>query len=445
MISITQRIMNNILEIIEKKKNNIELSKDEIDFFVNGYVFKKIIPDYQMSSLLMAFRLNGMTDNEIYFLTKAFIETSDKYEFKKNGVITIDKHSSGGVGDKITLIMQPILMALGFGVTKISGRGLGHTGGTIDKLDSIGFNSSLSISESYDIFNKCHSVLLQQTQNLVPADKMFYALRDVTSTVDTLGLIVSSILSKKFVVNSDYIFLDLKVGSGAIFKTESEAKNLASKMIDVANLFNRKIFIHLTNMDSPLGNCIGNAIEVKEAIDFLLRKNINQNLENLVRQFTIDILLETKKANDVSEALKMYDSVFTEQKAFNEMQRWFLLQGVKNIEDIKNNCFFKPKNEIKIFAKKSGYIRFNSASSVGLIAMKLGAGRMRKEDSLDFQAGIFLNNISDTYFNEGDYIASLYSSNDISSEIINEFNSIIIYEEINNKKNVKMILSTLNN
>ncbi len=431
-----------IVEIIEKKKKNIELSKQEIDFLVNGYVFEKTILDYHVAALLMAFRLNGMTDNEIFYLTNAFIETSEKYEFNKN-TITIDKHSSGGVGDKITLIVQPILMSLGFAITKISGRGLGHTGGTIDKLDSINFNSSIDFKKANKIFAKTNSILLQQTEKLVPADKMFYALRDVTSTVDTMGLIVSSILSKKFVVNSDYIFIDLKVGSGALLTSEKDAKELANKMLKIANMFNRKLFIHLTNMDQPLGNAIGNAIEVKEACDFLLSKNQNTSLQKLVCEFIVDILLATNKAKNKKEAQTMYLEALETHSAYNKMLEWFESQSV-NIESIKKDNFFKPKYEHKIYAKKEGYIKFKSAADVGNIALKLGAGRVNKNDMIDYQAGIYLNNIQDRKININEHIATLYSSKQIDKSLINEFESIIIYDKTSNK-NVKMIINKINN
>ena len=306
-----------ILEIINKKKLNQNLTQEEINFVVTESAINKTIPDYQLAALLMAFRLNGMSDNETYYLTKAFIDTSEQFKFKKQkNKLIIDKHSSGGVGDKVSLIIIPILHALGFEIAKISGRGLGHTGGTIDKLDAVGFNSSINMSQAQKIFDACGMVLMQQTPKLVPADKLFYALRDVTSTVDTEGLMISSILSKKFVVNSDYIFIDLKVGSGAIIKTLEGAKNLAKKMIKVATLCKRKLFIHITNMENPLGNAIGNKIEVKEAIDFLLNQNVNEELESLIRTFTIDILLETKKAKTKQAANKMYQEVISSKQAY---------------------------------------------------------------------------------------------------------------------------------
>lgn len=434
--------MLNILEIIQNKKNKIELTYEEIDFVIKGYVFEKNILDYQMSALLMAFRLNGMSDNEIFYFTKSFIENSEKFEFSKNK-ISIDKHSSGGVGDKVTIIIQPILMALGFAVTKISGRGLGHTGGTIDKLDSIGFNSNLTFNEANEIFKQNNSVLLQQTEGLLPADKMIYALRDVTSTVDTTGLIISSILSKKFVINSDYIFIDLKVGSGAIFDSYKKAKILAKKMLKIATMFNRKLFIHLTNMDQPLGNAIGNAIEIKEACDFLLQKNSNQQLSSIIKEFVVDILLETKKCNNKKEAITLYNDVLENKKAYNEMIKWFKTQDV-NVKSIIDNSFFNPKFKCEVYAEDEGFIRFSSAAKVGMVAVKLGAGRIKKNDKLDFQAGIYLNDINSHMFKKGELIATLYSSNPIDNSVVNEFKSIIIYDKRVNK-NDKMIICTLNN
>ena len=326
-----------IVEIIKKKKEKFELTEQEIDFIVKSYVIDKSIADYHISALLMAFRLNGMTNNEIYYLTKAFINTSKLYQFDKKSIV-IDKHSSGGVGDKITLIIQPILMALGFGICKISGRGLGHTGGTIDKLDAINFNSQLNFKKANEIFKKTNSVLLQQTDELVPADKLFYALRDVTSTIDTDGLIISSILSKKFVINSDYIFIDLKVGSGAIIANKKEAKIMANKMLEIASMFNRKLFIHLTNMDQPLGNAIGNAIEVIESVNFLNGKFESIKLKKFIYKMLINILILTKVAANKLIAKEMIDNSIKTKNAYNYFLNFIKLANGQ-YQQIENNKY----------------------------------------------------------------------------------------------------------
>lgn len=307
----------NILEIINKKKNKIELNEQEIEFLVNGYTIDKTIADYQVSALLMAFRLNSMTNNEIYYLTNAFIKTSEQYIFTHGDNLIIDKHSSGGVGDKVSIILIPLLIALGYDIAKISGRGLGHTGGTIDKLDSIKMKTNLDMNQANNIFKACNVVMMQQTEELVPSDKLFYALRDVTGTVDTTGLIVASILSKKFVLNSDYIFLDLKVGSGALLKTEQEANHISKIMLEIASLFKRKLFIHITSMEVSLGRAIGNSIEIKESIDFLLNKNETSNINELIYELTSDILIQTNKSKSKEQSYQMIKDVIESKKAYN--------------------------------------------------------------------------------------------------------------------------------
>ncbi len=432
-----------ILEIINKKKSHIPLTEEEINFIVSAAI-DKTIPDYQLSALLMTFRLNGMTDDEIYFLTKAFIDTSAIFNFKKHhDKLVIDKHSSGGVGDKVSLIIIPILHALGFEVAKISGKGLGHTGGTVDKLDAIGFNSDVDMNEAQSIFDKCGMVLMQQTPNLVPADKIFYGLRDVTGTVDTLGLIVSSILSKKFVLNSDYIFIDLKVGSGAIFQKYEDALALAQQMIKVATRMERKLFIHITNMDIPLGNAIGNKIEVKESYEFLLNKNVNPSLKTLVETFVIDILLTTNKATSHQEAKEMYNNVINNGSAYNSLLLWLQCQGA-DISKINTISFFQPQYQVDIYATDSGYLNITSAADIGNLAIALGAGRYQKEDVIDPDAGIYWHELIYEKVTKGQKIATLYSSQPIQEQIISKFASLLKYEK-NTIKNGKMILSILNN
>lgn len=412
----------NILEIIEKKKLNKELNEKEIAFFINEYIIKKTIKDYQASSLLMAMRLNGLSVDETYFLTKVFMETSELYHFNKisHNDISIDKHSSGGVGDKVSLILVPILVALGYTVPKISGRGLGHTGGTIDKLESVNVNTEINFKDANKIYEQAKCIILAQNDKLVPADKQIYTLRDVTGTVDSPGLMTSSILSKKFVINSDYIFIDLKIGSGALLTTLKEGEELANLMVNVAKKMKRNITVTITAMDKPLGRAIGNFLEVKESADFLLGKSTSEDLKEIISEFAIEILLKTKKAKTEDEARKLFNDVISSKKAYECFLTWINAQNGHYDETM---C--KPKHEAKIIAKKSGYLNIHSAQEIGMISLLLGAGRTSKEESVDMTAGIYLDIQDNEYVEQGQVLAHLYSSNVIDNTLIDRFNNNI--------------------
>lgn len=412
----------NILEIIEKKKLNKELNEKEIAFFINEYIIKKTIKDYQASSLLMAMRLNGLSVDETYFLTKVFMETSELYHFNKisHNDISIDKHSSGGVGDKVSLILVPILVALGYTVPKISGRGLGHTGGTIDKLESVNVNTEINFKDANKIYEQAKCIILAQNDKLVPADKQIYTLRDVTGTVDSPGLMTSSILSKKFVINSDYIFIDLKIGSGALLTTLKEGEELANLMVNVAKKMKRNITVTITAMDKPLGRAIGNFLEVKESAYFLLGKSTSEDLKEIISEFAIEILLKTKKAKTEDEARKLFNDVISSKKAYECFLTWINAQNGHYDETM---C--KPKHEAKIIAKKSGYLNIHSAQEIGMISLLLGAGRTSKEESVDMTAGIYLDIQDNEYVEQGQVLAHLYSSNVIDNTLIDRFNNNI--------------------
>lgn len=412
----------NILEIIEKKKLNKELNEKEIAFFINEYIIKKTIKDYQASSLLMAMRLNGLSVDETYFLTKVFMETSELYHFNKISPndISIDKHSSGGVGDKVSLILVPILVALGYTVPKISGRGLGHTGGTIDKLESVNVDTEINFKDANKIYEQAKCIILAQNDKLVPADKQIYTLRDVTGTVDSPGLMTSSILSKKFVINSDYIFIDLKIGSGALLTTLKEGEELANLMVNVAKKMKRNITVTITAMDKPLGRAIGNFLEVKESADFLLGKSTSEDLKEIISEFAIEILLKTKKAKTEDEARKLFNDVISSKKAYECFLTWINAQNGHYDETM---C--KPTHEVKIIAKKSGYLNIHSAQEIGMISLLLGAGRTSKEESIDMTAGIYLDIQDNEYVEQGQVLAHLYSSNVIDNTLIERFNNNI--------------------
>lgn len=414
----------NILEIIEKKKLNKKLSSTEINYFVNEYIKGEKVQDYQASSLLMAMRLNGLSVDETYYLTKAFVETSELYTFKKNKPtdILIDKHSSGGVGDKVSIILLPMLIALGLCVPKISGKGLGHTGGTIDKIAAVGMKSDYSLKQANQIFAKVGGVIMQQTKDLVPADNKLYALRDVSGTVDAPGLMTSSILSKKFVVNSDYIFIDLKMGEGALLTDLKQTEALAQLMLAVAKKMKRKISISITNMNQPLGQAIGNFLEIQEAVDFLNQTSIAADLKTLIYSFVTEILIATKKVKTDQQALKLIEGVLASKKALAVFNKWVLAQGGKY-----DPQSFKPKYQYQCLAKKSGYINYVSTHEMGIIALLLGAGRKTKTDVIDMVAGIYLNKQHNASVKKNEVIATLYSSNKIQPDVIKRLEKNVCY------------------
>lgn len=432
-----------IIDIITDKKLNKELTREQINYFVYEYAINNTITDYQASSLLMAMRLNGLSTNETIYLTEAFIDNSQKFNFKKNGnELLIDKHSSGGVGDKISIILLPILASLGYGVPKISGRGLGHTGGTIDKLDSIGVNTAIDLQQANDIYNKCNIVVMQQTDKLVPADKKIYALRDVTSTVDSFGLITSSILSKKFVINSDFIFIDLKVGNGALLDNADKAYKLANLMLDVAKKMGRKLSIVLTSMEQPLGYCIGNLIEIIECVEFLTHKTQANDLKQLIYDLVSEILITTKKAVSREQANKLIDNVIQNGIAYEHFEKW-IKQQHGDLSKL-NDCRIKTKYSLDIIAKNDGYLTYKSSFKLGNIAVDLGAGRRTKDDVIDFSAGIRLFKKHNDYVKSGDKIATLYSEKPINQAIIDEFyDNLFINKLINN--DFPIIINTLFN
>lgn len=408
----------NIIEIIEKKKFKNELTEQEILFFVKEYIKGEKVKDYQASSLLMAMRLNGLSPNESYYLTKAFVETSEKYNFIKTDTndILIDKHSSGGVGDKVSLILIPILNALGISVPKISGKGLGHTGGTIDKLASIGVKTDYNMDEANAIFKKTRAIILSQNDNLVPADKKLYALRDVTGTVDCQGLMASSILSKKFVINSDYIFIDLKVGNGALLTTLAEAEQLASIMIEVAKKMQRHITVNITSMEKPLGQAIGNFIEVQETLDFLNGTSQAMDLKEIIYAFCEEILVKTNKAKTLSEATEMIDEVLHSKKATQCFYTWIEAQGGHYEAHLH-----QPKHTATILVSKDGYLEYLSTHEIGMISLLLGAGRETKEANIDMSAGVYLDIQDNCKVTANQVVATLLSEKPISQDLITRF------------------------
>ncbi|MDP4042722.1 thymidine phosphorylase [Mycoplasmopsis arginini] len=429
-----------IIDIINKKANKQELTKQEIDFFIKNYVDGNI-PDYQASALLMAIRLNSLNETETSHLTNAMIYSGDTIDWSYLNTTIVDKHSTGGVGDKVSIVLCPILSSLGLTVAKMSGRGLGHTGGTLDKLESIsGYNISLSDKKFKEVVEEHHIAIVGQNEKLVPADKKIYALRDVTGTVESIPLIASSIMSKKLATGSNCILLDVKCGNGAFMKNLEQAKKLGLLMIEIGKRLNRKIAVEITNMEKPLGRAIGNKIEILEAIE-TLKGNGPKDFEEIIYSSGITLLLLANKAKDEQEARLMIDEVISNKKALQKFNEWIKAQN-GNVDEVYEKDWFNPKYKYEIISDKEGYLKINSAIEFGLVAMKLGAGRSKKEDNIDFEAGIYLNKTSNDYVNKNDVLFTLYSSNPIDSNLANDLLDKIEFS--NNPFEIKEVLTKLN-
>ena len=390
----------NIKEIINKKRLGCELNKNEISYVVNGYV-KGEIPDYQMSALLMAICTRDMTFFETLNLTDVMLKSGDILDLSSIDGIVVDKHSTGGVGDKVTLILAPLLASLGVKVAKMSGRGLGYTGGTIDKLESISnFNVNLKDEEFINEVNDIGMAITSPTSELDIADKKIYSLRDATSTVESIPLIASSIMSKKLASNADIIVIDVKVGDGALLKTKKDAIKLAHYLVDIGSHYNKKVFCVLTNMSEPLGYNVGNKLEVIEAID-ALKGNGCKDLMEVV--YTIaSIIISNVNNISLNDACNMAITNINNKKAYNKFIEFIEYQN-GDINNIKTNCKVET-----IFSNKSGYINSIDAEKIGRFALELGAGRIRKEDKIDYDVGISLNKKVGDYVKDGDILARIY-------------------------------------
>jgi pyrimidine-nucleoside phosphorylase len=379
----------NILNIIDQKVKHQSLSKEMIVYFVHGYA-KGTIPDYQIASLLMAIKLNGMNDQETAWLTEAMVSSGETVDLSGIKGTTVDKHSTGGVGDKTSLVVGPIVAALGLKLAKMSGRGLGHTGGTIDKLESIpGFTTNLSSTRFKKQVNEVGMAIIGQTLELVPADKKLYALRDVTGTVESIPLISSSIMSKKIASGAKAILLDVKFGSGAFMKTLESAKILAKAMVRIGQSLGRDTRAMLTDMDQPLGFAIGNRNEVLEAADTLQLKGPSDLLELCIQASSM-LFIQAKRADSIKEARTKVMEVLTSGKAYSKFIEFIHAQGGK-FEDLNNVELLKTKHVVSIKASKAGYLSKIDALALGQAASLLGAGRLTKEDSIDPNAGIMLH------------------------------------------------------
>lgn len=400
--------------IIRKKRDGKELSREEIQKFIKGYTNGEI-PDYQAAALLMAICLNGMNERETADLTMAMAHSGDTIDLSMLGDLSSDKHSSGGVGDKTTLIAIPIAAVLGCKIAKMSGRGLGHTGGTIDKLESIdGYSTELTPQKFIEQTEKVGIVLTAQSGNLAPADKKIYALRDVTATVDSIPLIASSIMSKKLASGAKNIVLDVKVGSGAFMKDIKSARSLAKCMVEIGRNCGRNVRAVLTNMDVPLGNSVGNSLEVIESVNVLKGKG-DKNLLDIsciLAAHMASMALNRPYEKMLQEA---YEAVKS-GAAYEKFLTWIKEQG-GNTEYIENTDLFeKASVEIEVKSEKTGYISSLDAQAVGNICVEAGGGRKEKEDKIDYSAGIILLRQKGDWVEEGEVIAKIYTNKENVSE-----------------------------
>lgn len=407
-----------IVDIINKKRLGKELSYREIDKFFNGYLDGEI-NDYQMSALLMAICINGMSDEEVFALTKVFIDSGDILEFDDIPGIKVDKHSTGGIGDKTTLIIAPIVASLGIPVIKMSGRGLGYTGGTIDKLESIkGYRIDLDDEDIVKQVKKIGVVVTGQTADLVPMDKAIYALRDVTGTVSSIPLIASSIMSKKIASGADKILIDIKVGNGALLTTKKDANELSRLMIEIGKIYKREVRTIISDMNVPLGTSIGNSLEVLEAIDILKGRETDNNLYDLCIELASN-MVSMGKGIELGDAIKEVVDSLNRGHAYEKFLELVSAQGGK-IDSLKVSDKVK---ELK--ASKSGKIKSINALELGKLSMALGAGRTNKEEKIDYEVGIKLEKLVNESVKKGDVLARVYYNKKFDMPEVNSIFEIV--------------------
>ena len=399
----------NILEIIEKKRDKKELKKDEIEYFIEGYTNDKIA-DYQASALIMAIYLNGMTKQETTDMTIAMANSGEQLDLSKLDEIIVDKHSTGGVGDKVSLILLPLVASLGVPVAKMSGRGLGFTGGTVDKLESIpGYQTGIDIHNFVENVEKVGISMISQTLNLAPADKKIYSLRDSISCVESIPLIASSIMSKKIASGAQKIVLDVTCGSGAFMQSKERAEELASEMIEIGKLANRETVCILTNMDEPLGHAVGNSLEVIEAIQFL-KGDMPEDVKEVVLELGAYMVKLAGKGEDIEEnKAKLLENI-ENGKGYEKFIQLVENQGGDSSYIKDTNLFPKANYIEKGYSQKDGYIQSMNAKEIGKIVCDLGAGRIRKEDSIDNAVGIVLNKKVSDKVEKGDTLVTIYAN-----------------------------------
>ena len=425
------------VDIIIKKRDGNKLTEKEIDFMVKGYT-NGDIPNYQMSSFLMAIYFKGMDDYETSFLTKSMLNSGDILDLSSIDGIKVDKHSTGGVGDKTSLVVAPIVASLGIKVAKMSGRGLGHTGGTIDKLESIpGYNTNLDEKDFINQVNKIGIALIGPTKSLAPADKKMYALRDVTGTVSSIPLIASSIMSKKLAAGTDIIVLDVKVGKGAFMKNVNDAKELARLMVQIGKNMNKKVVAILTNMNDPLGYAVGNNLEVIEAINTLNGKG-PKDFNDLCINASAELIYEAGLTNNIDDAIKLAVRQIENKEALNKFIELVKAQNGDESYIINPDKFEKAKYIIPVISNEEGYVKSIDALSIGIASMKLGAGREKLEDKINYNVGIIINKKPGDKVNKNDILAYIHSD----FKNVCEINDMIInaYEFSNTKIEYNLIL-----
>ena len=408
------------VDIIEKKKQKQALTKEEIHFFIDGYVHQQI-PDYQVSALLMAIYFNGMNLDETSWLTEEMLYSGECIDLSNIPGIKCDKHSTGGVGDKTSLTLAPLVSACGAKIAKMSGRGLGHTGGTLDKLESIpGFQIELDQASFVHQVNEIGIAIIGQSADVAPADKKLYALRDVTGTVNSIPLIASSIMSKKLAAGSDTILLDVKYGEGAFMPTAQDALELAHTMMAIGKHFHKDVRAMITNMNQPLGNAIGNALEVKEAIATLKGEGPKDFTELCLKAGSI-MLLQAKLVDNEEEAMYLLQAAIHNGSAFAQFKKMVIAQhgDVAVIDDL--SLLSSAKEVIAIHAKKEGYVQELHALELGTLAMKLGAGRMVKEDAIDPSVGIILQKKRGDYVACNDILAYVHTNHELTDDWRKDF------------------------
>ncbi len=395
-----------IVDLIAKKRDGNILTKNEIEFVIEGYTKGKI-PDYQISALLMAIYFQGMNDEESTYLALAMRDSGDSIDLSEIPGVKVDKHSTGGVGDKVTLILGPLLASLGVKFAKMSGRGLGHTGGTIDKLESIpGYQVVLDVKDFIEQVKDIGIAIVGQSGDVAPADKKLYALRDVTATVDCIPLIAGSIMSKKLASGADAIVLDVKVGHGAFMKTEEEAVKLAELMVSIGKLAGKKVTAILTGMDEPLGHKIGNALEVYEAIETLNGEG-PKDLVEVTIEIGAHLLLDAKIETDFEVAKIRLQEALQNGIAYKKFLELVEAQG-GDVSSLDDPSLLLSKKTVEVLSEKEGYIMDIDALDIGKAAMRLGAGRETKEDVVDLDVGLDLHKKIGSHVNKGECIATLY-------------------------------------
>lgn len=399
----------NMYDLIVKKKRGEELTKEEIGYMITNYTSGQI-PDYQMSAMMMAICFQGMTPEETKNLTLAMAESGDMLDLSAIDGIKVDKHSTGGVGDKTSLVLGPMVASLGVAVAKMSGRGLGHTGGTIDKLESFtGFHTSLSNEQFIQNVNKIHMAIVGQTADLAPADKKLYALRDVTGTVDQLSLIASSIMSKKLASGADAIVLDVKTGDGAFMKTLEDSVALAEAMVSIGKLSGRKMAAIISEMDQPLGNAVGNSLEVKEAIE-TLQGNGPDDLVELVLTLGSHMVVAAEKADSIEEARERLELSLKDGSAFETFKKFIVAQGGLEEEVLCPEKLPAAKYVEEVICEEEGYVAKIQTEEIGRISLLLGGGRETKESEIDLAVGLVLKKKCGDKVLSGDSLAQIHAN-----------------------------------